>query len=149
MSNEPTTTDHSLVPLSEAECWQLLGKSGIGRLAVVVGHQPDIFPVNYLLDGTTIVIRSAEGTKLAAALMGQLVAFEIDGFNPAHHSGWSVVVHGTATEDRSLSGTMRDEQLGLEPWADGIKSRYIHVEANTITGRYLPPLAEPVQQAQP
>jgi len=148
VSNEPTTTDHSLVPLSEVECRQLLGESGVGRLAVVVGHQPDIFPVNYLVDEDTIVIRSAEGTKLAAALMGQLVAFEIDAFDAEHRGGWSVVVHGTATEDRSLPGTIRDEQLGLEPWADGAKSRYIHVEVNNISGRRLPPLAEPVDRAQ-
>ncbi len=146
MSTEPTPTAHSLVPLSEAECWQLLGESGIGRLAVVVGHQPDVFPVNYLVDDQRIVIRSAEGTKLAAALMGQLVAFEIDAFDSTYHAGWSVVVHGTATEDRSLPGTMRDESLDLEPWADGTKSRYIHIQPSTITGRRLPPLPQPVEE---
>lgn len=147
MSTEPTTTAHSLVPLSEEECWRLLGNSGVGRLVVVVGHQPDIFPVNYIVDDAqTIVIRSAEGTKLAAALMGQLVAFEIDAFDEDYHAGWSVVVHGTASEDRTLPGVMHDEELGLETWADGKKSRYIHIKANTITGRRLPPLPEPVER---
>jgi len=80
--------------------------------------------------------------------MGQLVAFEIDAFDAEHHAGWSVVVHGTATEDRSLPGTIRDEQLGLVPWADGTKSRYIHIEVNNISGRRLPPVTEPVDRAQ-
>ncbi len=109
---------------------------------MVVGHQPDIFPVNYLVDDKVIIIRSAEGTKLAAALMGKLVAFEIDAFDPAHHAGWSVVVHGTATEDRSLPAVMHDEDLGLETWADGRRGRFVHVIANNITGRMLPPLPE-------
>ncbi len=143
-------TAHSLLPLSEDECWRHLGESGIGRLAVVVGHQPDVFPVNYLVDeDNTIIIRSGEGTKLAAALMGQLVAFEIDAFDEEHHAGWSVVVHGTASEDRTLPGVIHDEELGVEPWVDGRKARHIHIEAKEITGRRLPSLPDPVEEGSP
>lgn len=160
VSTKSTTAAREIEPLDEAECRRLLGQSGIGRLVVVVGHQPDIFPVNYILehiDGDTkddpgideIVIRTAEGTKLAAALMGRNVAFEIDAFDPAHHGGWSVVVHGTAHESRTLPAVMHDEDLPVEPWAAGAKLRHIRITIDTITGRRIPPLTEASTEVQP
>jgi nitroimidazol reductase NimA-like FMN-containing flavoprotein (pyridoxamine 5'-phosphate oxidase superfamily) len=47
------------------ECWELLRQSPVGRLAVVVAGDPDIFPINYVVDHGSIVIRTAAGTKLA------------------------------------------------------------------------------------
>ena len=67
-----------LEDLSEDECWSRLRDASVGRLAVVVGSQPDIFPVNYVVDGRELVIRTEPGTKLAGAIIGQLVALEID-----------------------------------------------------------------------
>ncbi len=154
VSTKSTTAAREIEPLDEAECRRLLGQSGIGRLVVVVGHQPDIFPVNYFVEhletgGDEIVIRTAEGTKLAAALMGRNVAFEIDAFDPAHHGGWSVVVHGTAHESRTLPAVMHDEELPVEPWAAGAKLRHIRITIDTITGRRLPPRPEVVEEVQP
>ncbi|MEZ5166089.1 MAG: pyridoxamine 5'-phosphate oxidase family protein [Acidimicrobiales bacterium] len=96
-----------LVEMDEDECWARLHEHRVGRLVVKVGSQPDIFPVNYLVDDHHIVVRTAEGTKLAAALMGQLVAFEIDHIDEHDRVGWSVVVHGTASESRTLPGDAR------------------------------------------
>lgn len=127
-----------LEPLDEPECWALLGRSGIGRLAVAVGRQPDIFPVNYVVDARSIVIRTAAGTKLAGAVLGGRVAFEIDAFDDETHSGWSVVVHGTASEVTTLEDVMHAEDLGLEPWAAGIKDRFMRVSPTKVTGRRLP-----------
>jgi nitroimidazol reductase NimA-like FMN-containing flavoprotein (pyridoxamine 5'-phosphate oxidase superfamily) len=59
----------------------LPGEAVVGRLAVVAGDQPEIFPVNYL-DHGSIVFRTGEGTKLAIAI-GRLVAFEVDGYDAA------------------------------------------------------------------
>lgn len=157
MSTKSTTAAREIEPLDEAECRRLLGQSGIGRLVVVVGHQPDIFPVNYFVEHTEsddgsstdeIVIRTAEGTKLAAALMGRNVAFEIDAFDPAHHAGWSVVVHGTAHESRTLPAVMHDEELPVEPWAAGEKLRFIRITIDTITGRLLPPRPDETEEEQ-
>ena len=47
----------------------------MGRLAVVVAGHPDIFPINYVVDHASIVIRTAAGTKLAGSKSRQ-VAFE-------------------------------------------------------------------------
>jgi len=32
---------------------------------------PDLFPINYVVDGGTVVFRTAEGTNLPAALLGR------------------------------------------------------------------------------
>jgi nitroimidazol reductase NimA-like FMN-containing flavoprotein (pyridoxamine 5'-phosphate oxidase superfamily) len=127
-----------LEPLDEAECWALLGRSGIGRLAVEVGRQPDIFPVNYVVDARSIVIRTAAGTKLAGAVLGGRVAFEIDAFDEETHSGWSVVVHGTAGEVTTLEDRLAAEELDLDPWAAGEKDRFLRVSPLKVTGRRLP-----------
>jgi nitroimidazol reductase NimA-like FMN-containing flavoprotein (pyridoxamine 5'-phosphate oxidase superfamily) len=41
--------------LSPAECWQLLASQPVGRVAVIVGHYPVVFPVNYTVDDKTIL----------------------------------------------------------------------------------------------
>lgn len=63
--------------LDRDECLRLLAGDEVGRLAVVEGRMPVVFPVNYALDGDTIVIRTDAGTKLGAA--GRAPAcFEVD-----------------------------------------------------------------------
>ena len=94
-----TTTDRlGTTVLAANTCWDLLRSSEVGRLAVAVGTQPDIFPINYVVDHGTVVFRTAEGTKLAAAVLGRGVAFEIDGYDADAGDAWSVVVKGRATE---------------------------------------------------
>ena len=77
--------------LSESDSWDRLAGGSLGRLAVSVDGQPDVFPVNYAVQDRTIVIRTAEGTKLASVVVNALVAFEADDHDVAR--GWSVVVH--------------------------------------------------------
>ena len=62
-------TDGTTV-LDTHTCLQLLRTREVGRLAVSSADHPDIFPINYVLDRGTVVFRTAEGTKLAAALLG-------------------------------------------------------------------------------
>lgn len=141
MSTTPDPDDdgkYALEPLDEPECWALLGRSGVGRLAVAVGRQPDIFPVNYVIDARSIVIRTAAGTKLAGAVLGGRVAFEIDEIDPDTKTGWSVVVHGTASEITTLDDVLHAEDLGLDPWASGLKDRFMRVSPTKVTGRRLP-----------
>lgn len=141
MSTTPDPHDdgkYALEPLDEPECWALLGRCGVGRLAVAVGRQPDIFPVNYVIDARSIVIRTAAGTKLAGAVLGGRVAFEIDDIDADNHTGWSVVVHGTASEITTLDDVLHAEDLGLDPWASGLKDRFMRVSPSKITGRRLP-----------
>ena len=126
-----------LEPMSEQECWELLGKGVVGRLAVAIDGHPDVFPVNYVVDDSTIVIRSAPGTKLAAAVLGRGVAFEIDETDAEHRVGWSVVVHGKAHEVERLDEMVAVADLPVEPWAPGLKGHFIRIEPSKVTGRRL------------
>src|SRR2546429_4844649 len=88
--------------VAKHECWELLRSTEVGRLAVAAAAQQDIFPINFVVDQGSIVFRTAEGTKLAAAVLGRGVAFEIDGYDRQRQDAWSVVVKGRAVEITGL-----------------------------------------------
>lgn len=132
------THQAGLEELSEDRCWSLLGQKELGRLAVSIRNQPDIFPVNYRLDGETIVVRTSASLKLAAAVLGEGVAFEVDAIDELHHSGWSIVVRGIGREIDDLEEVLDADRLLLEPWADGPKNRYLRIVPTAVTGRRLP-----------
>jgi hypothetical protein len=74
---------------------ELLSSQSVGRVAFVLDGRPVILPVNYAVDGWTIVFRTTHGGKLVAASSGALVAFEADSFDRQNRVGWSVVARGT------------------------------------------------------
>lgn len=124
--------------LSEKECWSLMKKASVGRLAVSIGGVPDIFPVNYVVDDRTVVVKTGPGTKLAAAVFGEGVAFEVDSVDEQRRVGWSIVIQGTAEEVEKLDDLMDVEALDVEPWAEGYKGRYLRITADRISGRRVP-----------
>jgi len=48
------------------------------------------------------------------------------------------VVHGTVAEVRNLDGVLAAKDLGIEPWADSEKSRFMTISPQDISGRRLP-----------
>jgi hypothetical protein len=144
MAGSPDTSP--LTSLSEAVCWERLHAHRVGRMAVAVGSQPDIFPVNYVIEDGEIVIRTAEGTKLAAAIMGGRVAFEIDELDADSQTGWSVVVHGAAHEAHGILDVLHDSEIDTSPWADGAKERILRITPDEVTGRSIGELPTEVAQ---
>ena len=100
-------------------CLDLLRTSEVGRLAVSIKNHPDIFPINYVVDRGTVVFRTAEGTKLAASLLGLAVAFEVDGYDPDAGEAWSVVIKGYAVEIEKMYEMFDALDLPLFPWHAG------------------------------
>lgn len=121
--------------LDETECRALLAGSSLGRVAVTVGELPAIFPVNYALLDDDVVFRTAEGSKLRAALERAVVAFEIDGVDGGSRTGWSVLVVGHATALWRRPDIERALALDLEPWAPGPRDRFVRMTTGTISGR--------------
>jgi nitroimidazol reductase NimA-like FMN-containing flavoprotein (pyridoxamine 5'-phosphate oxidase superfamily) len=121
--------------LDQSACWQLLRDNEVGRLAVSIAEHPDIFPINYVADHGTIVFRTNEGTKLAGAVLGLAVAFEIDGYDPEQGEAWGVVVKGRAMEVEQLLGRFEVADLPLFPWHAGPKFRVVRIEPDEVTGR--------------
>jgi nitroimidazol reductase NimA-like FMN-containing flavoprotein (pyridoxamine 5'-phosphate oxidase superfamily) len=128
----------SVEEISTDECLALLGSKSVGRLVVVVADEPDVFPVNYVFDGTNVLFRTAWGLKLMQSVL-QRIAFEVDEINEVDHDGWSVVLRGVGeevTEDLDgLSSQARDELL--VPWVLGTKDHWIRVVPRVISGRRL------------
>lgn len=125
--------------LTVAECRELLGAHHFGRFGFVdyVGVFPSIIPVNYLLDGDKIVVRTDAGSKLAAALRGAPVAFEVDGVHVTHQVAWSVVVRGHAEEVTDKDTIAELKKTPLLAWHPGTKPRYIRINARQVIGRRL------------
>ena len=121
--------------LSESECWELLDLSAVGRLAVDIAGQPDIFPINFVVDDRGIVFRSAAGTKLAGAVLNGVVAFEIDGYQPGDRTAWSVVVKGNARPIEHMQEMFDAEDLPLFPWLAWDKPNFVRIEPTVVTGR--------------
>ena len=131
-------TSRGLEILSTNECLDLLRSRTFGRVAVQIGGAPAILPVNYALLNDEVVFRTDPGTKLSAALMRTMVAFEVDDTDPATHGGWSVLVVGYSEEIRDRATRARVDALGLEPWVTEGLDFVVHIRTRTMTGRRLP-----------
>ena len=124
--------------LNEAECRALLATATFGRVGVTSGGLPVIFPVRYVFAGETITFRTAGGTKLRAAANGDVLAFEVDHFDPDTNVGWSVLVLG-----RAVVLTTEHEHDGL-PSLDNAEAgepcnHYVRLHCELVTGRRLAP----------
>jgi nitroimidazol reductase NimA-like FMN-containing flavoprotein (pyridoxamine 5'-phosphate oxidase superfamily) len=125
----------SLRRLSHDECLHLLAGRRLGRVSVSIGALPAILPVNYVLWNDDVVIRTAPGTKLSAALMGAVVGFEVDDTTDDPAGGWSVLVVGHASEIRNLAVLERVRELPLETWAPGQRDRFVSIPTEHVSGR--------------
>lgn len=121
--------------LDEGECQGLLEKKALGRVGVSVGALPAIFPVNYAMANGNIYFLTGKGTKLAAAVRGAAVAFEVDEFDVRYHQGWSVLAVGEAHEVDQSEATRLLEQLPLEPWAPGAHEHLVCIRPELLSGR--------------
>lgn len=133
--------------LSTTECWRLLARGELGRLAVTgIDGSPDVFPVNYLVHSGAVYIRSAPGAKLIDITAHREVAFEVDGENAA--SRWSVVIRGNAHRLDTDAEIEESGILHLTSWSPTDKHNYIRITATSVTGRRFrrrfPDIAPPV-----
>src|SRR4051794_27930509 len=111
--------DDGLELLTEEQCRELLGDQRLGRVGVTVGGLPVILPVNYMWIDESIVFRTNVGTKLHAATQHAIVAFEVDSYDDAHRTGWSVLVIGRCERVDDVHQIEMYQKRGVEPWADG------------------------------
>ncbi|MCA2229258.1 pyridoxamine 5'-phosphate oxidase family protein [Nonomuraea aurantiaca] len=120
--------------LSHEECMRLLPSRPIGRIVFTDRALPAVQPVNFCLDGEDIVIRTAAGSKLAAATRHAVVAFEVDDFDSGERTGWSVTVVGYARVADDPAQIARLERLPLTSWARA-RDHFIVITAVEATGR--------------
>ncbi|WP_430270597.1 pyridoxamine 5'-phosphate oxidase family protein [Propionibacterium freudenreichii] len=74
-------TTNPISPIPDDSTWGYLASVDVGRIAVSSDNLPEVYPVNFCLDGESIVFRSAAGSKLEKLALNSHVAFEADGWS--------------------------------------------------------------------
>jgi nitroimidazol reductase NimA-like FMN-containing flavoprotein (pyridoxamine 5'-phosphate oxidase superfamily) len=121
--------------LSDTEAKRLLASAEYGRVVFTLGALPAIRPVNHLLDGGRIVIRTRLTSAISTALRSTdnaVVAYEADSFDPQTRTGWSVVATGRVHDVTDPGDVARYEQL-LHPWVNHADT-VIAIEPTIISG---------------
>jgi nitroimidazol reductase NimA-like FMN-containing flavoprotein (pyridoxamine 5'-phosphate oxidase superfamily) len=124
--------DSPVEEMTAEECWSHLEEEEFGRLAYRLVDEVHIVPVNFVVDGRTLLFRTSAGNKLLAAALSSDVAFEID--RRDEHSAWSVVVRG------HLRRLEEDEQhrvdnLPEHSWISTRRDEVIDLVPEVVTGR--------------
>lgn len=125
--SQPVTT------MTTDQCWAAVSRMALGRLVTVIDDEPDIFPVNYVVQQRTILFRTAPGVKLLGVQRNPRVAFEVDDHTVG--TGWSVIVRGEAgvvTGDEEVGWAERAQVL---PWTTTAKDRFVRIRPSRIDGR--------------
>ncbi|NUO46394.1 MAG: pyridoxamine 5'-phosphate oxidase family protein [Streptomyces sp.] len=124
--------------LDGSEALRLLGGVSLGRVVFTRHALPQIRPVNHVVDGGDIVIRTHEGAALTSHTRqangrGVVVAYEADVIDPDTHLGWSVVVTGYArlvTDPRELARY----RTMLRPWVEQTADYAVRIRPDLVTG---------------
>jgi nitroimidazol reductase NimA-like FMN-containing flavoprotein (pyridoxamine 5'-phosphate oxidase superfamily) len=121
--------------ISHAEALRLLSGTDYGRIVFTLNALPAIRPVNHLVDGGRVIIRTRLSSALTEALSASnslIVAYEADSMDRSTRTGWSVVVTGRAYSLSDPSEIAQYEQR-LEPWVNHADT-VVAIEPDIVTG---------------
>jgi nitroimidazol reductase NimA-like FMN-containing flavoprotein (pyridoxamine 5'-phosphate oxidase superfamily) len=121
------------------ECLQLLASARVGRIVYSDQALPAVQPVDFLVDDETVVVRIRDGSRLARAVERAVVAFEVDDYDPAAGSGWSVTVVGECSGIEEPGQVERLSALVPRHWARDGNGRFVRISLADVTGRRLDP----------
>jgi len=88
--------ERSDAELTSAECWELLARSSVGRLALSIRALPIILPVRYVVDDASVAISLGRFGMPAATVHDSVVAFAVDHIDEVEDQGWIVQMQGRA-----------------------------------------------------
>jgi len=124
--------------ISDEGCRDLLAAGRVGRVAVTADALPVIAPVNYVVDGSSIVFRTKRDGMLARACNDAVIAFEIDELASDGSGGWSVNVVGIASLV-SDSEHVRALALGIVSAAGDERDQFVRMRLGLIHGSRITP----------
>ena len=134
-----------LEPLSAAECVELLGNSGVGRLVYTSRYGPTALPVAYKTDGESVVLGTwdpalfDEDLRTGIAQAEYEVAVEVDQIDAEAREGWFVLIRGPAHHLDTEAERAPFIDAGLEPWIEGVPEHFIRVNPTIIWGNRIRP----------
>jgi nitroimidazol reductase NimA-like FMN-containing flavoprotein (pyridoxamine 5'-phosphate oxidase superfamily) len=126
--------------LDEAECLELLGTEGLGRLVYNSRYGPTALPVEYKVYEGSIVFRTAQDTftdedlRTGIAHAEYHVALEIDQIDLAAREGWTVLVRGAAHHLDTEAERASIVDTGVEPWIEGEPEHFVRINPTHIWG---------------
>lgn len=127
-----------IAELTEQECLELLATTTVGRIGFVADDRVLILPVNYVLDGRDVLIRTApEGILSALPDSPVATAFQVDHHDDLAGSGWSVLLSTRASEIDAGDVATAPGAAHKHPWAGGDRSRALRLTPETISGRHV------------
>jgi len=122
--------------LGRPECLELLSQVAVGRVGASIDALPVILPVHFALFGDAVLFRTIPGTKLDAATIGAVVAFQADAYDSVSVTGWSVLLQGIASEVNDEWGEGRAGSVSIRAWLSAHQaSHLVRVEATNVSGR--------------
>nr|WP_086007579.1 pyridoxamine 5'-phosphate oxidase family protein [Nocardia asiatica] len=136
---DPGTAGDALrdvVDLDRAEALRLLASVPLGRVVYTRNALPAIRPVNHLVDGGLIVVRTRLTSRLTGAVRGNspvVVTYAADDIDVIRRVGWSVSVTGLAHTVTDSVRIARYERL-LQPWVEGVMDSVITIEPDIVSG---------------
>lgn len=115
MRSDPPLGDFPL-----EECWNLLRRSSVGRLALSARALPVILPVQHHVEGRTIVMCIGSDPPFDPVVNDVVAAFAVESIDAASATGWTVHVQGMI---RSLDRPDRSDRcpvgagliIGMDP----------------------------------
>jgi hypothetical protein len=132
------TDEAGLEILHLGDMFRLLATVPIGRIGFTADDEVAVLPVMFQVDGQDVVLRIHNGSKLANLEVGRYVCFEVDCYDPATRTGWSVVARGLA-EKESDAACARLDAPGLDTWGGAAQDRvWMRIRPTSITGRRIP-----------
>jgi len=97
-----------IIPISQKECKELLGRVSIGRLACSLNDQPYVVPVSFAYEPECLYVFSTSGQKIEWMRQNPKVCLETDEIGGS--SNWtSVVINGKFLELREPQYTAEKE----------------------------------------
>lgn len=117
-------------------CRELLHHAVVGRVAMSTPGGPRIVPVNYSVDGESLVICTTPHSTLATYGEHNQVAFEVDHLDHEYGTAWSVVALGRAEviSDPEEIASLRGHR-GPRPWAGAHRDVYLRLRWDHLGGR--------------
>jgi len=134
--------DHSgLRVLGTDECLQRIRATAVGRVAFTRAGEVILLPVHHVVRGMEIFFRTSGGSKIEAAADHDPMGFEVDDYDAASATGWSVTASGVASLVDEDELTDELEALDGPSWSIGDSSSavWVRIRPNEISGREIVP----------
>jgi nitroimidazol reductase NimA-like FMN-containing flavoprotein (pyridoxamine 5'-phosphate oxidase superfamily) len=123
--------------LSTEECFALLSRGVVGRLAICAPEGPHVLLVNYSFADCAVYFHT-QPDGVAARANGRVVAFAVDHVDYEWQHGWSVTIRGVCEEvPEAVAARIFVHTAPPRPWAAGERSLLLRVPCTDASGRRL------------